>query len=390
MQDSATYYTGSRRLSSEYSSLEAAVDSASRRDVVVVDADYTITDSIEVKSGIKIEGGGGTIRFAEELNEPGLEIRGVEDVWIDTVEIDGNRTEQSVNGDGIGGPANNGEIHNLRITNCAIYDMQLNGISLTPHNSADMSDVYIAGNTIDGVNGHGIVLGVKEGGSGLEDIVIEGNTIRDIQEAQGIGVFGQNGGTARNVAVIGNTVSEQDPMSGGLGMSFEEDTERLIYYGNHASNWERGNLLSITKNGRYNVAANNMIENSAGGGLSIQNFPYFEPEGPPENNILTNNLIRDCRQGIKYWHNNENNVVYHNRIEDSDVVVDTNNGAFPRVDLENGPDVTGNVGLPQTIGNGVVIETQRGGVGVDAAWNRGGPRPDDPVTVRVDAYPYRY
>ena len=394
--DGSSYYDGARLYSSDYRSLQAAINDASATDTVVVDTNHTISSRVSLKSDLKVEGGGGTITFKAGSNTHGLDIRGLSNVWIDGVEIDGNRSNQSGGGYGLGGPGDNGNCQNIRITNCHLYELHGDGINLLAGGSASLNDVYLADNRIEGVNQHGIVVGATEAtsdrASSCHDIIIENNHITGMVKAQGIGVFGHGDptGEAYHVAILGNEVGEQGGTSGGQAMSFEQVTHHNIRYGNRVYDWNAGNGMAITKSGDHNVNVHNLVENCPGG-FTVQNFKYYEPNGPPENNIYSNNHSRNNKHGLRYWRCNNNNVYYYNRVEGCNARFNTNNGVRPRVERENTSSTpTAETGIPDTIGDGVTTHTPDGQVGVEASWSRGGPHPDEPVTVTVDAYPERY
>ena len=392
--DGTPYYTGARLKTSNYGSLQAAINDAAPRDTVVVDANHTVSSQVDLKSDIKLEGGGGVITQASGTSINVVGIYGASNLWVDGIEIDGNRANTGATGGyALGGPGNNGALTNVRITNCHIHDAGGDGIHLEVRGDGTLEDVYVGGNLVDGVDQHGLVFGANDAsgsGSFLTNTIIEGNEFRDIGEAQGIGHFGHNGGVAHDCALIGNTIHIQNhpENKADQAMSFEQRTHHMCHYGNEVYQWDLGNCSTTTKEGHHNVTAHNYYHDGPNG-AAIQNFQYFEPGGPPENNIIQNNHINNCDNGIYYSRCNDNNVVYNNRIENCGNVIANPGSPMPRVFQNNGSGV-GGTGLPGSIGKGFQLTTPGGQVGARASWSRGGPHPDEPVQVSVETFPERY
>ena len=386
------HFTGQRRLASEHPSIQSALDTTAPQDVVVIDEDATISDA-RIPNDVKIEGDGGVLTVEPGTSNHGFTIDGAQNVWIDGVELHGNGATHSAGNYAIGGPGNNGPFRNIRITNCVVRNFRGDGIHLVDNGGGDSGDVYIANNDFENFGQHGMVFGASENSSGkLSNVVIERNRVIGMGTAQGIGVFGQDGVDVHSVAVLGNEVGVQNTNDGGQALNFEEDTRNCIMYGNHCHDWNAGNIgPSISKSGHHHAVVNNLAENGPGG-LTVQNFQYFHPNGPPRDNVVAHNQVKNVTYGIKYWDNQgpAGNVFYHNEIIGADHVFHTNNQVIPSFMQDNGPRLGGDVGLPGSIGNGVTKQTRNGLPGVNAEWSRGGPGPDAPVSVTVRVNPQNY
>ena len=383
------YFDGDELYSSDYDDLQAAVDDAAKRDTVVIDTDHTISANVELPSDLKVEGDGGTLTLDDGADDDVLRTDDCENVWIDGVHIDGNKANQSGAGRGIGG-ASIGSLSNIRVTNCRIEDCWGNGIELVADDAGDViQDIYIATNEILGTRRHPIVCGVSGGSATMHDVIYESNTIVGCDIAQHMGFFGHKGSVAENAALIGNDVSKADGLQRGSGTSLEEIVHNSIVYANTYDDMMGKTGPLVTKDGQNNLVARNSVRETKHG-AGVQNYDYYEPDGPPTDNIVTHNDIADCNNGVRLNNLEGGNVVHYNRIRDCDNVIG-GNSTDGAVLIENGSDVpSGDVGLPDEIGDGVSYETPDGEVGAEASWSRGSPNPDDPVQVDVATHVDRY
>ena len=383
------YYTGTTVHSSNYRSLQAAVSDASARDTVVVDTDHTLSSHINLRSDIKIEGDGGTITLANGANDDVLRTEDCENVWIDGVHIDGNKANQSGDGRGIGG-SSIGTISNIRVTNCHIENCWGNAISFTSDDAGtSITDIYLGHNELRRSGRHGIVLGVSGGDATMRDVMYDSNTVVDVDRAQHMGFFGHAGSTAKNAALIGNEVSKSTGREKGTGTALEEITRNCVVYGNSYDDMTGKTGPVVTKDGRNNLVAGNRVRNTEHG-VGILNFNYYEPDGPPTNNVVTHNDIANCNNGVRLNNLEGGNVVYHNRIRNCENGIGGNSDDGVTVFSNSSGTSRKSVGLPDEIGTGVTYRTPDGRVGAEASWSRGSPHPDDPVRVTVQTYPERY
>ncbi|MDT3435473.1 hypothetical protein [Haloarcula sp. 1CSR25-25] len=393
------YFDGQRLYSSDYSSLQAAVDDASVRDVVVVDANETLTSTLRIKDDIKLEGDGGTLSVPSD-GDHGIGLYGpLKNVWIDGLTLIGPGQKPVLEGNyGIGGPGDNGPLQNIRITNNRIEEFPNNGISFTVWGSNDADDIYVANNTVVNSGSHGMVFGCGEVGESnsneISNLLVENNIVDGVDQAQGIGTFGHSGGVTHHVAFVGNVSGRQTQNDrGGTAMAFEEDTHHCVAYGNETHTWNRGNLGVIAKNGQYNLIANHYAHDGPSG-LNCNNYNYYLPEGPPTKNIYTHNYVDNCNKGVHYKNiDSPGNVFYHNRF--SNVGTELSLGAPALDGSSDQPRVwdrttDSDTGLLDTIGDGATFTTPSGEVGADVSWQRGSTDPSDPVVVTVDTYPDRY
>ena len=166
-----TYYTGDILYTSDYSGIQATIDAASATDTVRVDTVETVSEVVSVKSGIKVEGDGGKIQAADGSGTDILRPSEASNIWFDGLHIDGGWEGPNGDGGNVGtrciGGVNVGPVDNIRITNCTIENSGLNAVNFVDKNGDEMTDIYIANNTIRNSRNHGILLGVRdENGSG--------------------------------------------------------------------------------------------------------------------------------------------------------------------------------------------------------------------------------
>lgn len=384
------YYNGDTVRSSDYRSLQAAVNDASARDTVAVDTDHTVSSTVTLKSDVKIEGDGGTITLADGADDDVLRTEDCENLWIDGVHIDGNKDNQSGAGRGIGGAAI-GTITNIRVTNCKIEDCWGNAISFTADAAnAVISDIYLGNNELLRSGRHGIVCGVDGGGATMRDVIYDSNTVVDADRAQHLGFFGHAGSTAENAAIIGNDVSKSTGEQKGAGCALEERTRNCVVYGNSYDDMMGKTGPIITKDGQNNLIAGNRVRETKQG-AAILNFDYYEPNGPPTNNVVTHNDIANCNNGVRLNNLEGGNAVYRNRIRNCGNGIGGNSDDVGAVVLKSSRDVSReDVGIPDEIGTSVTYRTPDGRVGAEASWSRGSPHPDDPVQVAVQTHTERY
>jgi len=414
---------------SDFDGLQEAVDAVPEGGTVAVDTDFTLEETVDLRSDISLEGLGGTISAGPETNVDLLGTDDVSNVHINGLTVDGNRS--SNDGNRLIGGVNVGGVSNLRVTDCRLRNAALNAVELVATSEDELDDIYIANNTISGSANHGVILGVKEAAGTLHDVIIENNTITDTVEAQAIGVFGQDPGEEYNTAILGNTVDNTDNTSrNGTNIAFEEDAHDNIAYGNQVVCNPSANRSGIgaTKNARHCIIGNNLVRDTRRA-YYIANWEYYEPEGPPRFNVVTQNVARNSVSGFYHRALEGDLAVTINRFLDCGNIIEEeeSNGSGYRISL-NGPGVSADgIGLPDDIGDSVSyraasddtappgsndishsvsysdsttavydhqhsnglrdsvsdVDTQ-GDLIAEATWDRGSPDPDDPVSVSVE------
>ncbi len=370
--------------------LRETIGAAEDGDAVVIDSDETVSSHINVRSNINIFGGGGIIRL--EDNSPSgsiFRLEDVENVWIDGVKLDGNRTTQSNAGGGLIGGLRLGSVSNVRITNCTIKNAYSNGIMLgeKTQGKGNFSDIYIANNRILNCRRHGIILGVKNSPGTIHDVIIEGNRVKQFDAAIGITVFGVNGVNVHRVAIIGNTCRNTGGTSNGSAIAFEEQVHHCLAYANSVEMWGRDSVngLVCTKDAHQCILGNNRVRNSRDG-LGVMNFDYYQPQGPPKSNLVTHNDVMGCRSGFAYRNLEGDLTVYRNYMMNNKKNINNqgNNTGDGYSITQNGPDVPRDpTGLPETIGTSVTYNEPDGTQIGTATWSRGTTSPENPVSVDV-------
>jgi hypothetical protein len=370
---------------SEYIDMQEAISDAADFDTVEIDVDETFTDPIVLKSNLRVQGNGGTLRMDQDANTHGLRTENVQNVWINGVTIDGNRAQNST-GRIIGG-FNLGSISNIRVTNCTIRNAGLHAINFSNDKQGEMQDIYIANNVITKPFSHGILCGGKSTKpNSLHDMIIENNTVTDVFNAQSIGVFGQNGCDTYNVAILGNTCVQnlKEENNDDTAIAFEEQVRDSIGYGNTIRMLGKDeNGFTITKDGRGCIVGNNDITNCQFG-LGCFNLDFYMPDGPPRHNLFTHNRVENCGSGFHYRNLDGDLSVYYNRMIRNDKVIDmkSNSGSGYFIS-QNGPTVPEvGTGVPDEIGVGVDYSAN-GSVIARARWDRGSPSPYHPVSVNA-------
>jgi len=392
-----TYYDGKKLATSEYGGIQAAVDAASAKDVISVDADETVSSVVALKSDIKIEGAGGVITAADGSSKDMLRPGEVSNVWIDGIHLDGGWEGPNGDGGNVGtrciGGVNVGPVDNIRITNCTIENSGLNAVNFVDKNGDEMTDIYIANNTIRNSRNHGILLGVRdENGSGglVENLLIRGNQVDDSYDAQAIGCFGQDGGVARNCAIVDNMIDQRggvDPS--GANIALEEEVENCIVYANTIlgdPNASRGGP-NITKDGRNCILGNNYVKDCARS-IVVKNHSYYEPDGPPRYSLVIKNEVVDGSDGFFYsdldgdLHVSDNCFTNCNKgITDGGSNTGTNYTFY-----NNGPSVSSaKVGIPDNVGTSVTYTDEDGNTIGSGTWSAGSVDPSNPVSVSVSA-----
>jgi len=378
------YYSGSVHRTSDYSSLQAAVDTAEPKDRVLVDTDHTVSSDVTLKSDILIRGDGGTIINGDGANANVLKPENVANVWIDGVEIDGNK-QNNLGGRLIGG-IDLGTIENLRITNCHIHDSANNGIELQEKSGGEYKDIYIANNRIEQNDYHGIVMGVKNSGASIHDVIVEKNTVVDSIKDQDIGIFGQTS-ACYNIAFLENDVSASSAIErGGTMMALEEKVNDSIMYGNTVSCHTATKAgMGATKDAENCIVANNYVEN-ANRSLICAVFDFFDGrQDVCAYNLFTENHVDSGSMG--FWYKNLDGAinVSGNRVTNTSPVISDGGGNTtdlgPYTFENNGSSISG--GVPSSIGSSASWTDSNGNTLGSASWNRGSVDPSNPVSVSV-------
>ena len=361
---------------------------------MVVDTDHQVADrqpaSIEVPiSDIKIEGDGTSVIEAADTNQSGdiLRIEDKENVWIDNLIIDAKC------GEGRRGDARNiggqevGTLRNIRITNCVLRNAGRDAIVFENDDVAgDLTDFYIAGNTINFSDNHGILLGVYDnaGPSTIKNVIYENNKITDT-DIQAIGVFavGSNA-SGENILMVDNVVN-QPPATDeqGANHGFETNISYALAYANEINSYRAQAGISITKGGTDCIAYRNKVR---GGGRAV--WIDDRKTGPPitRHNLVVGNDNRNANHGVWYGNIDGDLQVSDNYLTgNGNPVTDGggNTGSNYKI-FNNGTGVgTADTGLPSSIQNPISITDSNGDTVGAASWDRGSPHPDDPVRVAV-------
>jgi len=370
---------------SEYSDIQEAIDDAEDFDTIMIDVDYTFTETIRLKSNLKVQGDGGRLRMDDGADTHGLRTEDVHNVWINDVTIDGNRAN---NGTGrIIGGFNVGTISNIRVTNCTIENAGLHAINFSNDKRGEMKDIYIGNNVIKKPFSHGILCGGKGSDpNSLHDMIIENNEITDAFNAQSIGVFGQDECDTFNVAILGNTCLQnlKQERNDDTAIAFEEQVRDSIGYGNVVRmSGKDENGFSVTKDAKGCIVGNNRIRNCQFG-MACMNLDFYMPDGPPQHNLFTHNEVDNCRAGFHYRNLQGNLMVYYNRMTNVEELISKSNNSGGGYNVSrNGPSVPEReTGPPNQIGSGVDYSVDGEVVG-EAQWSRGGNSPYEPVSVRA-------
>jgi len=393
--DPSDYYNGAVVRSSEFDDLQAALDAASPRDTVLVDTDHQVADrqpaSIEVPtSDIKIEGDGTSVIEAASTNPTGdiLRIEDKENVWLDNLIVDAKCGEGSGASRNIGGQ-DVGTLNNIRVTNCVCRNSGRNAINFVNDEvQGDLTDFYIAHNTVDFADAHGILMGVYDnaGAAKVENIIYENNEIKDT-DSQALGVFAVGSNAAgKNILYLDNTINQPATTDDqGSNTSFEDQISNSAYYGNEVINAPDSLQAgpSITKGGKECIIANNRVRNG-GRLMRVQDRqPYYA--GPPVRNLVIQNDVSDGNHGL-YTEELEGELqVSDNRIYNiNNNITEKNNTGKPYIFYNNGSDVpTSDVGIPDSFENPATWQNQDGQTVGALSWSTGTPHPDTPVRVAV-------
>ena len=374
--------------SSDYRSLQAAVDGTPTRGVLLVDEDVTVSSQVDLHSDMMVRGHGGTISVAGSRTQT-FEGDGVENVWIDGIEWDGQRNSHF-----FGMSMFEGDCTNIRITNNVLRRASGNFLTFRARGRGTLQeDIYIGNNVLRNErepkdDGHGIVWGADDGAEGRH-VLFEGNVIRNYGAAQGIGFFANKRegsvGSLENFAAVGNEIrwEGRGRQLGGHGVVAEGNTHRCVLYGNSVEGPDNPfNGLSVTKVGEENLVVRNYSEVGKSG-LSIQNYDFYEPSGPPSHNVFARNLVRDSGAGFFLKKTDTPNAVFENRFENCDIgirLADARTNGY----WENNGEYVGEVGVPAELGDSVRVQANDRSWSGAASWSRGSCDPDDPVRVDVD------
>lgn len=298
---------------SEYSSFVAANDAATAGDVVVLDTDETVDETIFLNSGVSyLSDNSHTLTLANGVDgnlfvlpEPATNIR------IRGLVLDQNGQNQTT-GRGILGIVT-GEVRNVRILDTTILNAHVDAIKLTA-DGGDITDVLIRGNVAESLSngtGHGIVAGIN--GSGLvgERIRIDGNNISP-GDSFGATVFATNGATARNCSLSGNHI-----IGGGgswPGVGYEGDLVASVISNNTIQCTASGtttNAISVTDSTpRYiTVTGNVAIGTNDGINIGTSGSP-----DDPQYIVIANNSISTEDRGVQISNNSQTINVAHNQI----------------------------------------------------------------------------
>jgi len=372
------------------------LDAANPGDTVVVDTDHQVADrqpaSIEVPiSDIKIEGDGTSVIEAANANPAGdiLRIENKENVWVDNLIIDARSGEGDGNARNIGGQ-DVGTLNNIRITNCVCKNSGRNAINFVNDDTAgDLTDFYIANNTVNFADGHGILIGVYDnaGSARIENVIFENNTVTDT-DSQALGMFAVgNNASAENILYVDNTIDQPTSTdTQGSNSAFEDDVSYAAYYANEIISGPDTlqGAITVTKDGEQNIVARNKVRN--GGRMIVVEDRQPFRGGPPRRNLVIGNDCRGGNHGVYYDELDGDLQISDNRIRDCrNVVTDasTNTGGNYKI-FNNGPQVSrSESGLPDRIQNPVEFVDSRGDTVGAIAWNRGSPESDEPVRVTV-------
>ncbi len=372
---------------SDYGGLQAAVDGTPARGVLLIDEDVTVSSRIDLPSNLKIQGDGGTISVAGTRTRT-FEGDGVENVWIDGIDWNGRRNSHY-----FGMSMFEGDCANIRITNNVLREASGNFVSFRTRGAGTLQeDIYVGGNVLRNEreprdDGHGIVWGSDDEGEGRH-VLFEGNMLRNYGASQGIGFFANERegpvGRLEKFAAVGNEIlwEGRGRQLGGHGVVAEGNTHRCVLYGNHVEGPDNPfNGLSVTKEGEKNLVVRNYSEVGKSG-LTIQNYEFYEPSGPPSHNIFARNLVRNSDAGFHLRNTDTPNAVFQNRFEDCDTDIRLS-GSRTSGYWENNGGYAGEVGVPADLGTSVWVQTNDGSWSGAASWSRGSSAPDDPVRVNV-------
>lgn len=383
-----SYFSGDEVLLSEYGNFQAAVNNIPNRGVLLIDEDVTVSSRIDLRSNMKIQGDGGTISVADNRTKT-FEGRNVENVWIDGINWDGQHNSHY-----FGMSVFRGSSKNIRITNNKLSRASGNFMSFRARGSGTLQeDIYVGGNVLRNErealhDGHGIVWGADNEAEG-RNVLFERNRIRNYGSAQGIGFFANKRegpiGSLERFAAVGNEIlwEGSSQQKGGHGIIAEGNTHRCVMYGNYIKGPENPfNGLTVSKTGRENLVLRNYAEVNKPG-LSIQNYDFYEPSGPPSHNIFARNLVRNSRAGFHLWNTDTPNAVFMNRFENCDMNIRLTDAQMNGYWNNNGG-YSGTVGVPVKLGASAQVEASDGSWSGAASWSRGSCDPDNPVRVDVD------
>ena len=404
------YFTGDTHQSSNYNSVQAAVNSLSARDTLVLDDTKTISSAVNLKSDIRIQGDSNTsphIRVSQGSGSDGLRPEGVSNVLIDGVVIDGQRGSGSTNNNpgtnSLIGGRGLGKVSNLRIINCTVLESGGNGMTFHCDSSnSELQDIYVGFNTLDKPYRHGILFGTDPGGSGgpnapslIHDCIVEGNSVTNWFKAQAYGCFGENGGWSENVAFIGNVADHSVQRDNEGGFIFEEQTRHCLHFAN-SINDTTGNCFSSSKNSYRNLHANNKGTNcSSASGCMIGSFNYHvdssEDYGPEtHDNVATKNVFENNTNGLRTQFCGCENYFYDNYLTYTDRRFVKrqliNCSASDVYDVQNSSSVSkSGKGVPNDweTTTQVSYDAPSGSTGASAQWSRGSIDPNDAVSVDV-------
>lgn len=387
----SNYFDGDRLRSSEYDSLQAAVNAASARDRVLVDTDHVLNDWVTLKSDILVLGDGGTIRAADGTGSDVLRPENVTNVWIDGVTIDGGWEGPDGDGGNVGtrliGGINPGPVSNLRVTNCTLRNSGLNAIELGEKGGATIEDVYVANNTITNARNHGVVIWAEDdpGESTVRNAIVEDNLVERFHRAQGIGFFGRGNSYVENVAILNNRVKDTATTDmAGAAVALEENVRYGIAYGNDVTG-RRGakNGCAVTKSAKDCAVLRNRVD-GAQGGITALSFAFFDgdPNAPVDRAVFARNYATDADHGFSYQKIDGRVHVANNRFENTgSPVINDRGDNTGTITFENNGAGVSDAGLPASRGTGVSYSDARSSV--EASWSRGSVDPNDPVEVSV-------
>jgi hypothetical protein len=286
-----------------------------------------------------------------------------------------------------------GNCTNIRITNNVLREASGNFMSFRARGAGTLQeDIYVGGNVLRNEreprdNGHGIVWGADDGAEG-RNVLFEGNLIRNYGADQGVGFFANDRegpvGSLENFAAIGNEIlwEGRSRQKGGHGVIAEGNTHRCVMYGNRVRGPDNPfDGLTVSKEGEENLVVRNYAEVKKAG-LSIQNYDFYEPNGPPSHNIFARNLVRNSVMGFHLWNTDTPNAVFENRFENCGTdlrLTDARTNGY----WEDNGDYSGAVGVPAELDTSVWVVTDDGSWSGAASWSRGSSAPDDPVRVNV-------